>query len=41
MRTRILSGVLLLPLLIFVVVSGGLWLKAAVGILGLIGMYEF
>ncbi len=27
MRTRILSGVLLLPLLIFVVVSGGLWLK--------------
>ncbi|MCI8703890.1 MAG: phosphatidate cytidylyltransferase [Anaerotignum sp.] len=41
MRTRILSGVLLLPFLIFVVVSGGLWLKAAVGILGLIGMYEF
>ena len=41
MKTRILSAVLLLPLLIFVVVSGGVWLQTAVGILGLIGMHEF
>lgn len=41
MKTRILSAVILLPFLIFVVVSGGIWLKASIGILGLIGMHEF
>lgn len=41
MKTRIISAVLLFPLLVFVVVSGGVWLKSAVIILGLIGMHEF
>lgn len=41
MKTRILSGIVLLPVLIFLVVSGGIWLKAAIGFLGIVGMYEF
>ncbi|HIY04220.1 MAG TPA: phosphatidate cytidylyltransferase [Candidatus Anaerotignum merdipullorum] len=41
MKTRVISAVILLPLLIFFVVSGGVWLKAAVGFLGIVGMYEF
>ena len=41
MKTRIISALILLPLLIFVVVSGGLWLKIATISLGLIGMHEF
>lgn len=41
MKTRIISAVVLLPLLIYFVVSGGLWLKAGIGVLGLLGMYEF
>lgn len=41
MKTRIISAVVLLPLLIFLVVSGGLWLKITIGVLSLIGMYEF
>ncbi len=41
MKTRIISAIVLLPLLIFVVVSGGVWLQAGIGILGLIGMHEF
>ncbi|WMI79864.1 phosphatidate cytidylyltransferase [Anaerotignum sp. MB30-C6] len=41
MKTRIISALVLLPFLIFVVVSGGLWLKGATIILGLIGMHEF
>lgn len=41
MKTRIISAVALLPFLIFVVASGGFWLKASVIVLGLIGMHEF
>ena len=41
MKTRIISAIVLLPVLIFLVVSGGLWLKIAVGVLSLIGMHEF
>lgn len=41
MKTRIISALVLLPLLLFVVVSGGIWLKIAVIVLGLIGMHEF
>ena len=41
MKTRILSAVVALPLLLFIVISGGIWLHVGVGLLGLIGMYEF
>ena len=41
MKTRIISALVLLPLLIFIVVMGGIWLKVAVIALGLMGMYEF
>lgn len=41
MKTRIISGVVLLPVLIFLVVSGGIWLQVAIGFLGLVGMREF
>lgn len=41
MKTRIITALVLLPALLFVVVSGGVWLKAAVILLGLIGMHEF
>ena len=41
MKTRIISALVALPLLIFIVVSGGVWLHAGIGILGLVGMYEF
>lgn len=41
MKTRILSAVVALPILIFIVVSGGYWLQAGVALLGLIGMHEF
>lgn len=41
MKTRIISGLVALPLLFFFVIKGGYWLQAAVGILGLIGMREF
>lgn len=41
MKTRIISALVALPLLIFIVVSGGNWLHAGIGILGLIGMREF
>ena len=41
MKTRIISGLIALPLLFFFVIQGGYWLQAAMGILGLIGMREF
>lgn len=41
MKTRIISGLIALPLLVFFVVSGGQWLHAAIAVLGLIGMREF
>uniref|UniRef100_UPI0037361015 phosphatidate cytidylyltransferase n=1 Tax=Anaerotignum sp. TaxID=2039241 RepID=UPI0037361015 len=41
MKTRIISAVILVPLLLFFVISGGIWLKIAVGFLGLVGMHEF
>lgn len=41
MKTRIISAVVLLPVLIFLVVSGGIWLKIALSVLSLFGMYEF
>ncbi len=41
MKTRVISAVLLLPVLIFLVASGGIWLKIMTGFLGLVGMREF
>lgn len=41
MKTRIISALVALPLLIYFVVRGGEWLHIAVGLLGLIGMHEF
>lgn len=41
MKTRIISALVLLPFLVFVVVSGGVWLKGATILLGLFGMHEF
>ncbi len=41
MKTRIISAIVLLPVLIFLVVSGGIWLKMMTGFLALVGMYEF
>lgn len=41
MSTRIISGLLLLPVLVFFIVYGGLPLKTAVLALSVIGMYEF
>ena len=39
MKTRILSAVVALPLLLFIVISGGIWLHVGVGLLGLIVIY--
>ncbi|MEA5085521.1 MAG: phosphatidate cytidylyltransferase [Lachnospiraceae bacterium] len=41
MSTRIISGLVLLPVLIFFIVYGGIPLKIAVLVLSVIGMYEF
>ena len=41
MKTRIISALVALPLLIFIVVSGGLWMHLGIAVLGLVGMYEF
>ena len=41
MKTRIISALVALPLLIFIVVNGGMWLHAGIALLGLVGMYEF
>lgn len=41
MLQRILSSIVGLPLLVFLVISGGLPLKLAVMVLAIIGMYEF
>ena len=41
MKTRIISALVALPLLIFIVVSGGLWMHLGIALLGLVGMYEF
>ena len=41
MKTRIISALVALPLLIFIVVSGGLWMHLGFAVLGLVGMYEF
>lgn len=41
MSTRIISGIILLPIVVFFIVYGGLPLKAAVLALSVIGMYEF
>jgi CDP-diglyceride synthetase len=41
MSTRIISGIILLPIVVFFIVFGGLPLKAAVLALSVIGMYEF
>ncbi len=41
MLKRTISAIVLLPLLIFLIVYGGLPLKIAVGIVSLIGMHEF
>ncbi|MBR3992244.1 MAG: phosphatidate cytidylyltransferase, partial [Anaerotignum sp.] len=41
MKTRIISALVALPLLIFVIVSGGLWTHIGIAVLGLVGMYEF
>ncbi len=41
MFKRTISAIVLLPLLIFMIVNGGLPLKIAVGIVSLIGMHEF
>ena len=41
MKTRIISALIGLPLLLFIVVQGGWWLRIAAGVLGLVGMREF
>ncbi|HIW48662.1 MAG TPA: phosphatidate cytidylyltransferase, partial [Firmicutes bacterium] len=41
MKTRILSAVVLAPLLILLLVLGGGWLKATVMLLSMVGMFEF
>ena len=41
MKTRIISALVALPLLIFVIVSGGMWTHIGIAVLGLVGMYEF
>ncbi len=41
MKTRIISALVALPLLIFIVVSGGLWMHIGIAVLGLVGMHEF
>lgn len=41
MKTRIISALVALPLLIFIVVSGGNWLHVGILLLGIIGMREF
>lgn len=41
MKTRIISALVALPLLIFIVVSGGIWLHFGIAVLGLVGMYEY
>lgn len=41
MKTRIISALVALPILIFIVVNGGLWLHGGIAVLGLLGMYEF
>ncbi len=41
MKTRVISALVALPLLLFIVVSGGLWLHIGIAVLGLVGMYEF
>ena len=40
-KTRIISALVALPLLIFVIVSGGMWTHIGIAVLGLVGMYEF
>jgi len=39
--TRIISGVVLLPLLFFFLIKGGYWLQGAVIFFSMIGLYEF
>lgn len=41
MVVRIISALVALPLLIFVVLKGGLYLEVAVALISVIGMYEF
>ena len=41
MKTRIISALVALPLLIFVIVSGGMWTHIGIAVLGLVGMYEY
>ena len=41
MLTRIISGVILLPVLIFFIITGGKWLQGAVLVLSVLGMFEF
>ena len=41
MKTRIISGAVLLPLLLFFIIYGGLPLHLAVVVISIMGMYEF
>ena len=41
MLKRIVSGVVGLPILILLVISGGIWLQTALGLIILIGLWEF
>ncbi|MCJ7856875.1 phosphatidate cytidylyltransferase [Lachnospiraceae bacterium NSJ-143] len=41
MRTRIISGAVLLPLLLFLIIFGGIPLHAAIFVISIIGIYEF
>lgn len=41
MFKRIVSGVLLLPVLLFFIIAGGIWMRCAVFMLSIVGLYEF
>lgn len=41
MKTRIISGLILIPIVIFFLAKGGVYLQGAILFLSLVGMYEF
>jgi len=40
MTKRVISSVVAIPVLLAVVIAGGLWFKIAIGLVACIGMYE-
>ena len=40
MTKRVISSVVAIPILLAVVIAGGLWFKIAIGLVACIGMYE-